>query len=40
MLVSHRTIKTSLRNVIASRLEMNRAQSLVSFFLAEDRLRE
>ena len=40
MLVTHGAIKAPLRNLIAGRLEMNRAQSLISFFLSEERLRE
>ena len=40
MLVTHGAIKAPLRNLVAGRLEMNRAESLVGFFLAEDRLRE
>ena len=40
MLVTHGAIKAPLRNLVARRFEMNGAQSLVSFFLAGDRLRE
>ena len=35
MLVAHRTIKTPLCNLVAGRLEMHRAQSLVAFVLRE-----
>jgi hypothetical protein len=40
MLITHRAIKTPLRNLVAGRLEMDRAQSLVAFVLREHRLRE
>src|SRR5262249_46946619 len=40
MLVTHGTIKAPLRNLVAGRLEMNGAKSLVGFVLSEDRLRE
>jgi hypothetical protein len=40
MLVTHGAIEAPLRNLVAGRLEMNGTQSLLSFFLAEDRLRE
>jgi hypothetical protein len=40
MLVTHGAIKAPLRNLVAGRLEMNGAKSLVGFVLREDRLRE
>src|SRR5262249_55764149 len=40
MLITHGTIKAPLRSLIARGLEMNGAQSLISFLLAKDRLRE
>jgi hypothetical protein len=40
VLVSHASIEPPLRNLIAGRVEMNGAQSLIGFFLAEDGLRE
>jgi hypothetical protein len=40
MLVTHGTIKAPLRNIVARRLEMDGAQSLIRFLLCEDRLRE
>jgi len=40
MLVTHGAIKAPLRHLVAGRLEMNGAQSLIRFFLTEHRLRE
>src|SRR6202030_2948732 len=40
MLVSHGAIQAPLRNLVAGRLEMDGAKSLVGFVLSEDRLRE
>jgi hypothetical protein len=40
MLVPHGAIKAPLRNLVAGRLEMNGAKSLVGFVLSEDRRRE
>ena len=39
MLVAHGAIETSLRNLVARGVEMNRAESLVGLLLGEDRLR-
>ena len=40
MLVTHCAIKAPLRDLVAGRFEMNRAQPLIGFFLGEGRLRE
>src|SRR5262249_43763450 len=40
MLVPHGAIKAPLRHLVAGRLEMDGAKSLVGFVLSEDRLRE
>jgi hypothetical protein len=40
MLITHRSVKTPLRHLVAGRLEMHCAQSLVAFVLREHRLRE
>jgi hypothetical protein len=40
MLITHRAIKTPLRNLVAGRLEMHCAQSLVALVLREHRRRE
>jgi hypothetical protein len=40
MLITHRAVKTPLRNLVAGRIEMHCAQSLVAFVLREYRLRE